>query len=606
MKHFFQLFRYMKPYSGYALLNLFSNFISVLFSLISFGLLIPFLGILFGTIKIVESAPPFEFKIQAIAQNLQLLFSDIILQHGKVQTLLYICIAVLIFYFFKTSFYYLALFFMAPIRSKVVRNIRNDIYDQVLILPLSYYSEKKKGDIITRSTNDIQQVELSVMNSLQIFFREPISIILYLLTLFIMSTSLTIFVLILLPITGYFIGRIAKSLRRKSGKAQEQLGSLLSMIEESITGLRIIKAFNTIWWADKNFKRSNEDYTRTMISIYRRTDLASPLSEFLSSIVVILIMLLGGQLVLGESASLEPEVFITYIVIFSQVITPAKSISTAYSNVQKGIASIRRIREIFDAEEKITQKPDAIAITTLEHSLEYKEVNFSYDHEKVLKDINLIVPKGKSIALAGPSGAGKSTLVDLIPRFYDCQSGVLLIDGKDIRDYLIDDIRGLTGIVSQETILFNDTVFNNIAFGIEDAKAVDVENAAKIANAHDFIMELDYTYQTVIGDRGSTLSGGQKQRISIARAVLRNPPILILDEATSSLDTESERLVQDALYKLMENRTSIIIAHRLSTIKHVDEIIVMNEGRIVERGNHMELYNRNGMYTKLIDLQSFH
>ncbi|MFC1732577.1 ABC transporter ATP-binding protein [candidate division KSB1 bacterium] len=596
----------MKPYGGYALLNLFSNFISVLFSLISFGLLIPFLGILFGTIEIVESAPAFEFKIQAIAQNLQLLFSDIILQHGKVQTLLYICIAVLIFYFFKTSFYYLALFFMAPIRSKVVRNIRNDIYDQVLILPLSYYSEKKKGDIITRSTNDIQQVELSVMNSLQIFFREPISIILYMLTLFIMSTNLTIFVLILLPITGYFIGRIAKSLRRKSGKAQEQLGSLLSMIEESITGLRIIKAFNTIWWADKNFKRSNEDYTRTMISIYRRTDLASPLSEFLSSIVVILIMLLGGQLVLGESASLEPEVFITYIVIFSQVITPAKSISTAYSNVQKGIASIKRIREIFDAEEKITQKPDAIEITTLEHSLEYKEVNFSYDHEKVLKDINLIVPKGKSIALAGPSGAGKSTLVDLIPRFYDCQSGVLLIDGKDIRDYLIDDIRGLTGIVSQETILFNDTVFNNIAFGIEDAKAVDVENAAKIANAHDFIMELDHSYQTVIGDRGSTLSGGQKQRISIARAVLRNPPILILDEATSSLDTESERLVQDALYKLMENRTSIIIAHRLSTIKHVDEIIVMNEGRLVERGNHMELYNQNGMYTKLIDLQSFH
>ncbi len=605
MKPFFQILQYIKPFRRFAVLNLISNFLSVFFSLLSFTMLIPFLGVLFGSIKMISAPPEWNFTIDAAVGNLQYYFSRMIMQNGEMYTLLMICIGVVVSYFFKTSFFYLALYFMAPIRSGVVRNVRNELYEKILVLPLSYYSEQRKGDILSRASNDVQQLELSVMNSLQIFLREPMNILLFLLVLFLMSAQLTLFVLILLPITGFIIGKIAKTLRRKSQRAQEQLSGLLSMIEESISGLRIVKAFNAIWWADDRFNEKNREYTKTQISIYRRGDLASPMSEFLGTIVVILILIFGGQLVLGEDSSLQAEVFITYLVLFSQVITPAKSISTAYSNIQKGVISARRIQEVLNAEEVITESSSPRKVKDFNSSICFVDVSFAYEEEEVLKDIRLEFKKGKLIAIVGPSGAGKSTLVDLIPRFYDCTKGRILLDGLDIKEYIIDDLRSLTGIVNQDTLLFNDTVMYNIAFGMSSASENEVKEAARIANAHEFIMEMPQQYYAKIGDMGKNLSGGQRQRIAIARAVLKNPPILIMDEATSSLDTESERLVQDALTKLMENRTSIVIAHRLSTVMHADEIIVLDKGRIVERGHHEELIINKGLYEKLTRMQMY-
>jgi subfamily B ATP-binding cassette protein MsbA len=435
--------------------------------------------------------------------------------------------------------------------------------------------------------------------------RDPLTIIAYFIFLLSMSPRLTLFVIIILPVTGYLIGRIGRSLRKQSKVGQTRLAGMLSTIEESIGGLRIIKAFNAINFLDKKFIEQNSSYSKVTLSIYRRRDLSSPLSEFLSSMVIIAVLWFGGGLVLGNNSAISGEVFITYIVIFSQIIPPAKTFATGYYSIQKGMASADRIFEILDAEEVIVEKPDAIAKTSFDTNIEYKNVSFRYVDEDVLTNINLDIKKGKIIALVGQSGGGKSTMVDLLPRFYDTVEGEILIDGINIKEYKIDNIRGLMGIVTQESILFNDTVFNNIAFGMPNVSEEDVIEAARVANAHDFIQKMPEAYQTNIGDRGTKLSGGQKQRISIARAVLRNPPILIMDEATSALDTESERLVQDALAKVMSHRTSIVIAHRLSTIKFADEIIVLNKGEIVERGNHEELIAKNGIYRKLHELQAF-
>jgi len=625
MKNLFKILRYVIPYWGKALLNIGFNILAILFSLASFTLFIPILNILFKTAdqtaksaEILAEKTPVEI-VEVVSFNVNSLkeyfnsvkeyfyyqIEKLIVEQGEMQVLLYICISIAVLFFLRNLFRYLASFYLAPIRSNVVRDLRNKMYRKILILPLSYYSEQKKGDIISRMTADVQEVEVSIMSSLEMMFRDPINIIVYLIALLVINAPLTLFVLILFPISGFIIGRIGKSLKRSSEKGQKQLGVLLSIIEETISGLRIIKAFNAINLSDNNFKTSDQYYTKTMVRLYRKRDLASPISEFLSTIVMVIVLWFGGRLVLSPETELDAAMFMTYLIIFSQLIPPAKSMTTAIYNIQKGGASVERIHEVLDAEEVIVEIENPKSITEFKSAVEYKNVGFSYDKAEVLKNISLKIEKGKTIALVGPSGGGKSTFVDLLPRFYDCASGEILIDGTCLKELKIDDVRGLMGIVSQETILFNDTVMGNITMGIENVNEEAVIAAAKVANAHEFISKMENGYHTNIGDRGIKLSGGQRQRISIARAVLKNPPILILDEATSALDTESERLVQDALLKLMQNRTSIVIAHRLSTIQFADEIVVISNGEIVERGKHAELLAKGGVYRRLFDLQSF-
>ncbi|MBK9478689.1 MAG: ATP-binding cassette domain-containing protein [Bacteroidetes bacterium] len=616
MKLYFRILRYIKPYTGYAILNAGFNILFVVFSLFSLTMIAPFLDLLFlknnddYAARIAKGAPELKINISSLIDNFYYSLTEMIVDpnRGKVYTLVFICMLVVIMFFLKNLCRYLALYFIAPIRNNVVRDIRNEIYAKIIELPLSYYSEERKGDIMSRMTSDVHEIEWSIMKSLEAVFRDPISIIIFMVTLVIMSPQLTLFVFILLPIAGVLIASLGKSLKRTSVKSKDTLGELISTIEETISGLRIIKAFNADKPSRIRFASINQEYTKLMIRIYRKTDLSSPMSEFLGTCVMVVVMYFGGKLVLDDHPTLNASVFITYIAIFSQVIPPARSFTDAYYNIQKGIASAERIAKILDADITIQEAKDAKSIHTFSNCIEYKNVSFAYvrgDTGYALKNINLKIEKGKTIALVGQSGAGKSTLVDILPRFYDPSEGEVLIDGVPHTHYKITDLRGLMGNVTQESILFNDTVFNNIAFGIEHANEQDVIAAAKIANAHDFILQIEGGYQSNIGDRGSKLSGGQRQRLSIARAVLKNPPILILDEATSALDTESERLVQDALSNLMKNRTSLIIAHRLSTILHADEIIVMSKGEIIERGTHHELLAKNGAYKKLSDMQAF-
>lgn len=612
MKNLFKILRFALPYWGSALLNIAFNVLSVAFSLVSFVIFIPILQILFKLIPVVEVPPAgFEFSLKLLQNTDQLKdyfywqIGQIIGQYGQLQALLYISLVIVGLFFLKNLFRYLAMFFLAPLRNGVVRDLRNALYQRVLILPLSYYTEQRKGDLMSRVTADVSEVEWSIMSSLEMVFREPITIASYLVTMFFISPQLTGFVLIMLPLSGLLIGQIGKSLKRTSQKGQKQMGLLLSIIEETIGGLRIIKAFNAIATSQRSFEKVNNDYNRLMNRLYRKRDLASPLSEFLGVVVIVAVLWFGGRLVLSPGSTMDAAVFLTYLGIFSQILVPAKSITQAWYNINKGAASVERIRQVLDADEVITEKPDALEVTGFSTAIEYRGVTFRYEKQDVLKRINLTIPKGKTIALVGPSGGGKSTLSDLLPRFYDCTEGELLLDGINVKDYKIDGLRGLMGIVSQESILFNDTVFNNIALGIDNPGLEAVEQAARIANAHEFIAQLPKGYQTVIGDRGVKLSGGQRQRLSIARAVLKNPPIMILDEATSALDTESERLVQEALENLMRNRTSLVIAHRLSTIQFADEIVVLQQGEIAERGTHASLIALNGVYKRLCDLQSF-
>ncbi len=591
-------------YTRQAVINFSFILLSTIFGLGSFTMVIPFLGILFNSAAPVTEMIPWAWSFESIKHNLYFYLTQIS-REDPVKALSFISMLVVILVFLKTTFLYLAKYNMAPLRNGVVRDIRNRIYRKIVRLHLGFFSDERKGDIIARTTSDVQEVETSVIGSLNIIFKDPISILLSVGLLLSMSVKLTLVSFLVLPVAGYLIGVIGKSLRRKSAKAQNKLGELMSIIEESLGGLRIIQAFNAQQRAGNRFDNQNEQYTELMNKLWRRKDLAVPVSEFLATSAIVFILVYGGTRVLSGQLDMPPEDFFAFIVIFSQIIQPAKDISNAWYSVQKGMASMDRIDKLLHAEEKIIDKPDAKSIKTFKSAIEWKNVSFKYANEPVLKNINLKLEKGKVIALVGQSGSGKSTLVDLLPRFYDIKEGAILIDGENIQNYRLADLRTLFGIVNQESILFNDTIYENIAFGVDYTSKDDVLRAAKIANAHDFILETPLGYETNIGDRGDKLSGGQRQRLSIARAVLANPAVLILDEATSALDSESERLVQDALAKLMENRTAIIIAHRLSTIVNADQICVLHEGEIVERGSHQELIELGGAYKKLHDFQYF-
>lgn len=605
-RSFHRILGYVKPYWFSLLLNLFFNLVTIFFSLFSFALLVPFLNLLFKT-EVVEvvAKPDFSFSSEYLMSYLNYYMSSLIHDHGQRYALVFICIVLLIAFFFRNLGRFCAYYTMAKVRVGSIKDIRRDLYGKILILPLSFFHKHKKGDIMSRITTDVQEVETSILNWIECLIKDPLTIIFYFAFLLTQSTKLTLFVLILLPVAGLLIGKIGKALKKQSKETQNRLAGITSTIEETISGLRVIKGFNAISYLNRKFGEENQTYSRSLLGVHRKRDMSSPLSEFLSAIVVIIVLWFGGNMILGGNSSLSAAGFISYVVVFSQIISPIKSFAQGYFNIKKGEASAERIFEILDADEVITEKDNALEIKEFNNSIEYQHVTFRYGKDDVLHDVNLTIPKGKIIALVGESGGGKTTLVDLLPRFYDVCEGKLLLDGHEIRDYRIRDLRGLMGIVTQETILFNDTVFNNIAFGMENVSKEAVVEAAKIANAHEFIMEMEHGYDTNIGDRGMNLSGGQRQRLSIARAVLKNPPILILDEATSSLDTESERLVQDALSKVMSQRTSIVIAHRLSTIQYADEIIVLQKGRIIERGKHEELIALNGVYKKLTDLQSF-
>ena len=605
MKDFFRILKYVKPYLGFAGLNIFFNILNILFSLVSITMIIPFLGLLFGTQQKVYNPIDLGFSTISVKENFYALITNIIDDKGKVEALVFVCVLILVMFFCRNLCRYLALYFLSPIRNGVVCDLRNDLNKKIISLPISYFTEKRKGDITARMTTDLVEIEWSVMSSLEMFFKDPLNIIIFLITLIIISPKLTLFVIILFPITGFLIALIGKSLKKSSEKGQSKMGVLLSIIDENLSGLRIIKAFGSEKMIQKKFEKESADYKNIMTRLLRKKDLSSPMSEFLSTMVMIVVMWFGGKLVLSGTSTLSPEEFIGYIAIFSQLIPPAKSFTSAYYFIQKGSASAARIHQILDTENEIKDAKNAKTISEFKSEISFAGVTFSYENIQVLKNINLSIKKGETVALVGQSGSGKSTLADLIARFYDVKIGEVKIDGENIKTLKITDVRTLMGIVNQESILFNDSILNNILLGNPAATKKEVESAAKVANAHEFIMQTNKGYDTNIGDSGVKLSGGQKQRISIARAILKNPPILILDEATSSLDTQSEKLVQDALNNLMKNRTSIVIAHRLSTIQHADKIIILHEGKVVEEGAHKELLTNNKYYKKLYDLQDY-
>jgi subfamily B ATP-binding cassette protein MsbA len=602
--------KFLPPYKTSIIFNVIFNFLGAIFGIFSFFAMIPLLKILLKNDSVVYQMqtidisffPP-KFPKEPIMNNIYAIVQKIALEHGALTTLTWISLVFIFLVFLKTGFTYLASLTMVTIRNGVVRDIRNQLYKKVVHLPIGFFSEERKGDIMARVTGDVAEVENSIMSSLDMFFKNPIIIIITILAMVFMSWQLTIFVFVLFPVAGGIIGIIGKKLRKASMRGQNKMGEILSTLEETLGGLRIVKAFNAEEMMKNRQTRQNEEYRGIMNKVMGRHQLASPISEFLGTIIIVIVMIFGGNLILGNRSSLDSEEFLIYLVFFYNIINPTKAFSSAFYNIQKGLASMDRIDKILSAENKITNVPDPIELKSFEESVEYHDVSFRYGEEFVLKNINLKIEKGKTIALVGQSGSGKSTMVDLLPRFYDVVNGSISIDGKDIRQVRVKELRDLFGIVNQEPILFNDTIFNNIAFGAKSASEEEVERAARIANAHEFIVATENGYQTNIGDRGGKLSGGQRQRISIARAILKNPPILILDEATSALDTESEKLVQDAIYNLMKDRTSIVIAHRLSTIRNVDEIYVLRRGKIIEHGKFEELLSKNGEFKKLHDHQ---
>ena len=602
---FSRVLGYVRPYWGSVTMNIIFNILATIFSLFSFSMIVPFLNLLFNPDNLLTVKPEFSLSSDALLETMNYYISAIIIAKGQKMALLFICAMLVFAFFLRNLTTYMASYYMAAVRVNSIKDLRTAVYNKILVLPLSFYSKQKKGDIIARITTDLQEIEVSIMNYLDVFIKSPITIIAYFAYMLGVSWELTLFVMCVLPIGGIVIGKIGKSLKKDSKEGQTRLANIIANIEETISGLRIIKAFNAIDYTNEKFEEQNYGYSKLLRFVHRKRDLSSPMSELLSAIVISIVLWFGSTLILSGDATITAANFIAYIVVFSQIIPPAKSFSHGFYNMQKGMASAERVFEILDADEVIYQKDNALSISEFKDSIQYNNVYFRYGKDDVLKNINISIEKGRMIALVGESGGGKSTMVDLLPRFYDVCEGSITLDGIDIRDYKIDDLRSLMGIVSQESILFNDTVHNNIAFGMHNATREEVIEAAKVANAHEFIMQLENGYDTYIGDRGMNLSGGQRQRLSIARAVLKNPPILILDEATSSLDTESERLVQDALAKIMSNRTSVVIAHRLSTIQNADEIIVLAKGNIVEQGKHDELIAKNGVYKRLTDLQSF-
>lgn len=601
MKNFWRVLAYLKHYKPQAWSNMLFNVLAVVFGTLSLLVLKPFLDILFSN-----------FEWQALADDANMLdrwlhqFNTFLFEQmrdqGKEAGLTVVCLVVVVLFFLKNLFRYLALFVMAPVRNGIERDIREQLFGKMLSLQLAYFSEQRKGDLLARLTADVQEIQWSVLRGIEVIVRSPVEILLSLGLMLYISPILTGFSFGLGLFVALIIGRVGKSLRKQSTDAQQSLGRLLSIFEEALGGLRIIMGFNAERYQYGRFQKENKYYFDLRNQMQRRQDLASPMTEFLGIAVVCLLLWFGGRLVF--SGNFDASTFVVFVMLFYNIITPAKSFSKAFYDIQKGISAAERVNEIVDAELNIKDSPNAKPLHSFDEAIVFKEVRFHYQsNELVLKGINLRIEKGKTIALVGASGAGKSTIADLIPRFYDISQGAIELDGRDIREYRLKDLRALMGIVSQEAILFNDSIYNNIVFGLEDVTKEEVEAAARIANAHDFIIQLEKGYATNIGDRGAKLSGGQRQRVTIARAILRNPPILILDEATSALDSKSERLVQDALTRVLQNRTAVVIAHRLSTIQFADEIVVMHEGEIVERGTHEMLLADGGAYQKLVNLQ---
>lgn len=606
MNRFFKLFSYLAPYKWKVVQNVVYNVLGAFFALFSFAMIIPFLKVLFDNQNPVTEPMEFELTTKYFFHTINYYLTEVMNHYGKPMALVLVSGFVILFSLLKNAFLYLANYMLAPVRAFTVRDIRREIYRKLIRLPLSFYSESRKGDVMARISNDVQEIESSIMSSLQMFFQNPLTIVIYLSFLLATNWQLTLFVILILPVSGLLIGRIARSLRKRSFRGQQRLGEVMSVIEETLTGLRIIKGFNGEEQMEEKFGQANNRFARLMKRVMRRRQLAGPLSEFMGTIVLMMLMAYGGWMVLSENPRMSSENLIFFLVVFSQVINPVKNFSNAWFSIQKGLASVDRVDELLNADERILEMEDASPVEDFREEIEFRNVTFRYDKEDVLKNVNLKIRKGQLIALVGKSGAGKSTLVDLLPRFMDPVEGEVLLDGVSLKEYKIRDLRNLMGIVSQESILFNDSFFNNIAFGCESAESASVAEAARVANAMEFIDETAGGMEEGVGDGGNKLSGGQKQRISIARAVMANPPILILDEATSSLDTESERVVQDAIENLMKNRTSIVIAHRLSTIKNADQIVVLDEGRIVEMGRHEELVqHEGGVYQKLHSMQSF-
>ncbi len=580
--------------------------LGIIFSVVNLTLVIPLLDVMFkqGEAKtmLLTPLPEFSFSIEYATKLFQHYFSKIVVENGPERALIFVCISVVLSMFITNVFRYMERMAASRIKVDVVKNLRMHYFRNVSSLHIGYFSDQRKGDLMSRFTNDVAEVENSVLNSLKFVLKEPITIIVYFAVLFFISTKLTLFTLILLPVTGGILAEIIKRLKRKAHQSQESLGRIVNILDEVFGGMRVISAFNAQKFVSDKIDAETSYHRKVNLSIARKNELASPVSETLGVLIVATILYFGAMLVLhGEG--MTPGSFIAFLAIFASIIQPAKNFSNGITSVQKGSVSAQRIFTVIDTEPAIKNKPNAIHLVEFKNSIEFRDMSFAYDREPVLKKINLTIKKGHTVALVGPSGGGKSTLADLVPRFYDPTEGDLVLDGISLRDYNLESLRQQMGIVTQESILFNDTIFNNIAFGMENVREEDVVQAARVANAHDFIMQTENGYQTVIGERGSKLSGGQRQRLSIARAVLKNPPILILDEATSALDSESERLVQEALNNLMKNRTSIVIAHRLSTIQHADEIVVIQNGHIVEQGDHEELIRQGGVYRKLSEIQ---
>ncbi|BEG99653.1 ABC transporter ATP-binding protein [Bacteroides sedimenti] len=609
MKEFIRILkRFVPPYKKFLILNIFFNILSAILNIFSFSLIIPILQILFKLSNQVYKFIPWDssmsFKNIAI-NNFYYYVSDMIKVYGGSKTLLILGLFLALMTFLKTGAYILSFATIIPIRTGVVRDIRTQFYKKMLSLPLSFFSEERKGDIMARMSGDVQEVETSIMSSLDMLFKNPILIIMYFVTLIAISWELTLFTIAVLPGMGWLMGTIGKKLKKKSLLAQTQWSDMMSQMEETLGGLRIIKAFNAEAKMNKRFTSCNDEYRHTISRVNTRQQMSGPMSEFLGTTLIVIVLWFGGTLILRNSSSIDAPSFIFYLVMLYSIINPLKEFSKAGYSIIKGLASMERIDKILQAENTMKISENPIPIKDLKEKIVFKDVSFKYETTPVLKHINLSIPKGKTVALVGQSGSGKSTLVDLLPRFYDVTEGEILIDGVNVKDATLQDLRSIMGNVNQEAILFNDTFYNNIAFGVDNATMEQVIEAAKIANAHEFIVASEKGYDTNIGDRGGKLSGGQRQRISIARAILKNPPILILDEATSALDTESERMVQDALDNLMKNRTTIAIAHRLSTIRNADEICVLHEGEIVERGKHEELIELDGYYKRLCDMQGF-
>jgi subfamily B ATP-binding cassette protein MsbA len=599
MKKYARIFNYLKEYKTSIIKYLIFILSSIVFSVLSLAMLFPFLQLLFG----VNAQTTIKTDSNWVMKTVNGYLSNLISNGNAHKALGIVCLMIVITIVLKNAFLYLSFRTLGPVKNAIANHLRTDLHEKILKLPIGYFTEKRKGDIMSRITHDVNEIESSVIGALEGWIKDPLSIIINLFVLFYISPMLTLFILLSLPIMGLIIGRISRSLKKQSLHVSEKFGETFSTIDETLTGLRVIKAFNVEQQLRRKFKNLSDEFLDARNKVGFRRDLASPMSEFLGVTIFAGILWFGGSLVLSNEIAMNGALFLTYMGLFYNIIAPAKSISTAFSNMQKGAAAIERIEQVLHAPVTIDDNPNGIKIEQFHQSIEFKNVCFNYEDVEILKNINLKIEKGKTVALVGSSGAGKSTLADLIPRFHDVTSGQILIDGIDLREYSLHSMRGLISIVTQEPILFNDSIANNIALGMEHATTESIVAAAQIANADRFITQKELGYQTNIGDRGTKLSGGERQRLTIARAVLKNPPILILDEATSSLDTESERLVQEAINNLMNNRTSVVIAHRLSTIRHADEIIVLQKGEIAERGTHDELLLKKGIYFKLVEMQ---